>query len=103
MATAGLGKVLDKLEAILDRHPGKVGLLCVNLDTKADEARDFLTRNRAVGQHVHQPGGLDSKAATKYGVLALPHLFLIGPDGKCVSKGTQLGTVEEEIKKLLRD
>jgi RNA polymerase sigma factor (sigma-70 family) len=91
-----------RLKAILKAHAGEVELLCVNLDQSAEEARAFLARNAAPGRHAHQPDGFDSKAATKYGVMAIPHLFLVGRDGRCLLKCAQVGTVEEEIRKALK-
>ena len=47
------------------------------------------------------PGGLESPLATQYGVMVLPNLFLVGKDGKVISRSVQTGTVEDELKKLL--
>jgi hypothetical protein len=91
-----------QLEAILKAHAPEVELLCVNLDASAEEARAFLDKAPAPGRHVHQPGGFDSKPALKYGVMTLPHLFLVGKDGRCLLKNAQIGTVEEDITKALK-
>ena len=40
--------------------------------------------------------------ATDYGVMVLPHMFLVNREGKVVSRTIQVGNVEEEIKKLNR-
>ncbi|MFM7148809.1 MAG: hypothetical protein ACKO23_03105, partial [Gemmataceae bacterium] len=50
---------------------------------------------------LHMPGGLESKLATQYGVMVLPSTFLVGKDGKCISKSVQVGSLEDEIKKQL--
>ena len=49
-----------------------------------------------------QAGGLDSRLATQYGVMVLPSVFVVGKDGKCVSKSAQISSLEEEIKKRLK-
>ena len=59
-------------------------LICVNLDNTAEEAKDFVKRASAVGTHIHQPGGLDSKLATEYGVMVLPNMFLVGKENQNV-------------------
>jgi hypothetical protein len=90
-----------KLKAVLDKNKD-TALLCVNLDQTPDEGKAFLTKHRIPGTHIYRPGGLDSKLAAQYGVMVLPSLFLVGKDGKCVNKGVQIGTVEDEVKKALK-
>jgi hypothetical protein len=90
-----------KLKALIDASKGQVEALCINLDGTAEEAKAFLGKNPAPGVHVFQAGGLDSKLATQYGITVLPCLFLVGKDGKCVSKSAQVSTLDEEVKKQL--
>jgi thiol-disulfide isomerase/thioredoxin len=89
-----------KLKALLEAHKD-VGLLLVNLDEKAADARTFLIKTPAPPAiQLHQDKGLEARLATDFGVLNLPTLFLVGKDGKVVSTRTQVATLEEEIKKL---
>jgi thiol-disulfide isomerase/thioredoxin len=88
-----------KLKQILEANKD-LTLVTVNLDTTAEEAKAFLTRSPVVGTHLYQPGGLDSPLATQYGVMGLPSVFLVGKDGKVVSRTVQVATLEEELKKL---
>src|SRR5262249_17839829 len=60
-----------KLKVLLDTYKG-VELVCVNLDNTPEEAKAFLSKSPAPGVHLYQPGGLDSKLATYYGVQVLP-------------------------------
>jgi hypothetical protein len=90
-----------KLKAILTANPKDVALVCINLDSTADEAKAFVTKNAVPGVQLYQAGGLESKLATQYGIMVLPSLFVVGKDGKCVSKSVQVSTVEDEIKKIL--
>ncbi len=91
----------NKLKSVLESHKGAVELVGVNLDNNAEEARAFLSQHPAPGVQLHTPGGLESQLANQYGVMVLPSLFVVGKDGKCLSKSAQVGTVEEEIKKAL--
>ena len=63
-------------------------LVGVNLDTKAGRGRStFLKTNRSTGTHLFMPGGLESPLAVAvrhHG--SLPVMFLVGPDGKVVSR-----------------
>jgi hypothetical protein len=102
--TSNGGAVGDfaKLKLLLDSY-GKQGLelVTVNLDASSKEAAEFVKKTSAPGTHLYQDGGMDSKYAVDYGVMMLPNLFLVGKDGKVVSRTLQVGGVEEEIKKQL--
>jgi thiol-disulfide isomerase/thioredoxin len=92
-----------KLKLLLDTYGAKgVDLVSVNLDTTAEEAKSFLTKAPAPGTHLFQAGGLESPLATQYGILGLPNLFLVGKDGKVVSRTVQITTLETEIQKQLK-
>jgi thiol-disulfide isomerase/thioredoxin len=91
-----------KLKAMLDAHSGKLELVCVNLDNSAEEARKYLSSTSAPGTHLHQDGGLESKMATDFGIQVLPTIFLVGKDGKVVSRNGQIANLEDEVKKLVK-
>ncbi|HWG45163.1 MAG TPA: thioredoxin-like domain-containing protein [Gemmataceae bacterium] len=91
-----------KLKQMLDAHSGKLDLVCVNLDNSTEEARKYLSSSPAPGTHLHQDGGLEGKMATDYGIQVLPTIFLVGKDGKVVSRNGQIANLEDEIKKLLK-
>jgi thiol-disulfide isomerase/thioredoxin len=91
-----------KLKGLLNTYgPKGVELVCVNLDNAAGAAQAYLQRVPVPGTHLYQqPGGLESPLAVNYGVMVLPHLFLVGKDGKVVSRTVQIGSLEDELKKL---
>lgn len=91
-----------KLKTVAEANKGAVGVVLVNLDNVTEEARTFLRNTQAPGVVLHQPGGLESKLATDYGVMVLPNLFLVGKDGKVVSRTVQVNALEDEIKKLTK-
>jgi thiol-disulfide isomerase/thioredoxin len=90
-----------KLKALVDTNKG-VEVVCVNLDNTAKEAKEYLARVPAPGVHLHQNGGLEGRLATDYGVMGLPNLFLVGKDGKVVSRNAQINGLDDEVKKLLK-
>ncbi len=92
----------SKLKALLDPQAGKVDLVCVNLDNGIDEVRKYLSSTPAPGTHLHQDGGLESKMATDFGIQVLPTIFLVGKDGKVVSRNGQIANLEDEVKKLTK-
>lgn len=91
-----------KLRAMLDTHSGKLDLVCVNLDNTIEEAKRYLDSTPAPGTHLHQDGGLESKMATDYGIQVLPTIFVVGKDGKVVSRNGQIANLEDEVKKLVK-
>jgi hypothetical protein len=92
-----------KLKQMLDANAGKgVDVVCINLDSSAEEASAGIKRVGAVGIQLHQAGGLDCKLASDYGIMVLPNLFLVGKDGKIVSRTVQTANIEEEVKKLVK-
>jgi thiol-disulfide isomerase/thioredoxin len=91
-----------KLKALVEAHPAKgLEVVSINLDDTPQRAREILQRNPVPGAHLYQTGGMEGRLATEYGIMMTPHLFLVGKDGKVHNRNAQLGTVEEEVKKLL--
>lgn len=92
----------NKLKALLSNYGNKgVDLVTINLDNTAEEAVQFLQRHTIPGTHLHQAGSLESPLAVQYGVMVLPHAFVIGKEGKVLNRSAQIVTLEEELKKLL--
>jgi hypothetical protein len=91
-----------KLKLLLDAHAKEgLELVTVSLDNTAKEAADFVKKTAAPGTHLYQEGGMDGKYATEHGVMMLPNLFLVGRDGKVVSRTLQAGSLDDEVKKQL--
>lgn len=76
-----------------------IAIVTVNLDDGIAQAKEAIAKAPLPAVHLHTPGGLDSKLATDYGVMVLPNLFLVGKDGKVISRTVQMSTLEDEIKK----
>ncbi len=92
-----------KLKTLVETYGSKgFDVVCVNLDSSAEEARRFVRNATPVGTHLYGAGGLEGKLAIDYGITVLPNLFLVGRDGKVVNRSAQIGNVEEEIKKLTK-
>lgn len=78
----------------------KVEFVCVNVDGNPTAAA-ALQGGFKEGIHVNSPGDLASPAAVHMGINVFPAHFLVGPDGKVVSRNVDTGNLEEEIKKVL--
>jgi hypothetical protein len=93
-----------RLKALLAAHAGKVELVAVNLDSSAGGANPVAAgaNGSLPGVQLAHPGGLDSPYGTHYGIMVLPNIFLVGKDGKVVSRTVQMSNLEEEVKKLVK-
>jgi hypothetical protein len=91
-----------KLKALITTYgPKGVELVTVNLDQNLPNAAQPLQQAQLTGQHLFGAGGLEDPLATSYGIMVLPNIFLVGKDGKVVSRTVQMNTLEDEIKKLV--
>jgi hypothetical protein len=90
----------NKIKVILATQKAGVELVCVNLDNAPADGAKFLQTNPVAGTHLHSAGGLESPLAIKYGITVLPNMFLVGPDGKVVSRSVQVNTLDDELKKI---
>ncbi len=92
-----------KLKIMLAAYANKgLELVCVNLDNSEGEAIKYLQATPVPGTHLYQQGGLDSPLAISYGIMVLPNLFLVSPDGKVIVRNGQVATIEDDLKKLLK-
>ncbi|MEW4452290.1 redoxin domain-containing protein [Bremerella sp. JC817] len=93
--------------AIMRQMQAKYGargfqLVGVSLDSSEDELKQFLTANRLPWPQLYEEGGLDSRYALEMGVLTLPTMILIGPDGKVVSRSLHISQLDTELGKLIK-
>jgi thiol-disulfide isomerase/thioredoxin len=92
-----------KIKDVLSKYgPKGVELVTVNLDAKEEDAAKFLQNTPVAGTHLHQPGGLDSPPAVSYGIMVLPNTFVVDATGKVANRNAQIGTLEDDLKKLVK-
>jgi hypothetical protein len=91
----------QKLQMLMKQFgPKGLEVVTVCLDHDANTAKQ--TAAALPGTHLYAPGGLDgSPLAAKYGIIVVPHMFVVGKDGNIVNRSAQVMTVEEDVKKLL--
>jgi len=92
----------QKLKNLISIYGSKgVELVTINLDDDARSASATVTRLGLPGTHLHQPGGLDkSPLASAYGIMVVPHVFVADKAGKVVNRNAQVGTLEDDLKKV---
>ncbi len=96
-----------RLNQLKSTHGGKgLELVLVNLDDRAEDAQGFLQKNPINAVHLFQApaagnAGLQSPFALQYGIMGLPNVFLVGRDGKVISRTLQVNDLEEAVRKAL--
>jgi thiol-disulfide isomerase/thioredoxin len=95
---------LKQLAELAKAHDGKLVIVTVNVDDDPAKAVQALNAAQVPGHHLHAPGGLDrSPLAAAYGIQMVPHLFLVGKDGKVVNRNAHAGPMlKDEVEKLVK-
>lgn len=94
--------------AALEKQYAAKGLTVVTVildDDRTKAAAASLVKASGVGGfHLWADGGLDrSPLAAAYGIHGIPHVFLIGKDGKVADRAAQYGAgLKDEVEKLLK-
>lgn len=75
-------------------------IFSVSLDMERDTWVKAIKKDELSWEgHISDLRGWESKLAETYGVEAIPHVFLIGPDGKILYKSLSTEDAIEELKK----
>lgn len=94
--------------AKLEKEYAAKGLTVVTVvlddDSSKQTAADMLKAAGVGGYHLYAAGGLDrSPLAAAYGIHGIPHVFLVGKDGKVADRAAQYGTgLKEDVEKMLK-
>ncbi|TWT34101.1 redoxin family protein [Blastopirellula retiformator] len=92
--------VLRQLQAKYGRKGFE--LIGVSLDSDKSELTKYMAQARLTWPQIYEDGGLDSPLATDLGVLTLPTMFLVGADGKVISRNIHVSQLDSELGKLLK-
>jgi len=76
---------------------------CVGVALDGDRARltTFLKDKPLPWPQLHEEGGLDSRLAESFGILALPTMMLIDADGNVVDRNVSITELERKLTALL--
>jgi thiol-disulfide isomerase/thioredoxin len=100
------GPCKDDMQQIKDALAkyGKDGfaVISISLDNNKDDVTAYLKSHSLPWTHIYEPGGLDSRLANELGVLTLPTMLLIDPEGKVVNRGINAAEIERELKALMQ-
>lgn len=95
---------LPRIRALYEQHHDRgFEILGVNLDTTVDPVEPFLQQHEVPWPQIHEPGGLESPPARKFGIISLPTMFLVDADGRVISRNISVADLEERLPQLLKD
>ena len=90
------------LKDLLSKYGSKLSVIGVNLDSDPTAVNAFLKENRLPWPQVYEAGGLDSRPANALGIMTVPTMILIGPDGKVVNRNVDVAELSNELKRVIR-
>lgn len=96
---------IPQLRALFDRyrHDPRFEIISLDLDSSAQRAGKFAAAHRMDWPQGHLAGGWKNPVAIRYGVNAIPALFLISPDGKILARDLRGVRIEAEVDDALRE
>lgn len=93
---------LARIRELHDRY-GRQRLAVVGVALDGDKSRltDYLTVKPLPWPQLHEPGGLDSRLAEEFGVLALPTMFLVDAEGKVIDRNVAITDLEKKLEAII--
>ncbi|HMP16017.1 MAG TPA: TlpA disulfide reductase family protein, partial [Gemmatales bacterium] len=95
-----------RMKQVLAAYASKnVVLVAINIDDKLADVQTFFQKNASnlpAALHLHSAGSFESPAAMHYGLNVFPAMFLQDASGKITSNSLDAGTLEEELKKIVK-
>ncbi len=80
-------------------HDQGFEIISISLDRSQVDCERFVKREKMNWHHIFDGGG---RLAARYGVRAIPAMYLVGKDGKVVSDNVRGRRLEPAIKEALR-
>ncbi|MGC1275425.1 MAG: redoxin domain-containing protein [Planctomycetaceae bacterium] len=77
-------------------------ILGVNLDLNTEDVPSYIAKHQMTWPQVHEPGGQESKPARQFGIISQPTMFLVGRDGKVLSRGVSIPDLKASLPDLLK-
>lgn len=78
----------------------RLEVIGVNLDFAREPVIDYLKSNRLPWKQLHEEGGFESRLAAEMGVVTVPLMLLVDPQGKVVSNNIQAAELEAALKSI---
>jgi len=78
-------------------HAQGFEILGVSLDPDKQATVEFVKQRNIPWPQIHEEGGLESEPARKFGIITLPTMFLVDPNGKVISRNASLDEIREAL------
>jgi thiol-disulfide isomerase/thioredoxin len=72
-------------------------VIAINLDDKKADLDAFLQATPLPWPQLFEPGGMENRLATEFGIISLPTMFLVDPDGKVINRSLRSASELEII------
>jgi thiol-disulfide isomerase/thioredoxin len=93
---------LAQIRELQAKYGGKkFAVIGVALDGDKTKLAKFLQSKPLSWPQLHEPGGLDSRLAEEFGVMALPTMVLVGADGAVVDRNVSITGLEKKLDELI--
>jgi thiol-disulfide isomerase/thioredoxin len=90
------------LKDMSNKYGRSLAIVGVSLDNNVKDLNAYLTENPLPWPQIYEAGGLDSRPANTFGILTVPVLVLVDPQGKVVNRNVAITDLEAEVKKLVK-
>lgn len=91
------------LKQLYDRYGNqRFSIVGISLDTNRSNWLDYVRANQMNWPQLGDPKGWDSEAILSYVIQGIPHLVLIGPDGKIVANNPSESTLDSLLSTRLK-
>jgi thiol-disulfide isomerase/thioredoxin len=93
---------LARIRELHDRYgPKRLAVVGVALDGEKSRLTEYLAAKPLPWPQLHEPGGLDSRLAEEFGVLALPTMLLVDKNGKVIDRNVAITDLEKKLESLV--
>jgi len=91
---------MPALKQLAAKYRGSFEVIGVCVDSNAKPLKAYLAENPLPWAQIFEEGGQDSRPANALGIITVPTMILVDPQGKVVNRNIQTGEIEAELKKL---
>ena len=94
---------LPELLKVYEKNKGRgFEIIGVSLDSDRKELDAFLKANNLPWPEIFEEGGMESRLAVEYGIISLPTMILVDPEGKVANRNIRSAAeVEKQLDKVL--
>lgn len=94
---------LPELAKVYQKYrPGGFEIIGVSLDSEKGDLESFLKETPSAWPQVFEPGGMESRLATEYGIISLPTMILVDDQGKVLNRNIRTAAeLERQLEKIL--